>query len=59
MKKVSTKDKFIKAHQIDGQKADAGEIDFEVGFFHELGSTFKSNEDDIRKNYLVIAAKIL
>ena len=41
------------------QTEDQGELDFEIGLYHELGVTFKSNEDDIRNNYLIIAEKIL
>lgn len=36
-----------------------GDLNFEVGLYSELGVTFKSNEDDIRNNYLAIAEKIL
>lgn len=31
----------------------------EIGFLHELGSTFKSTQDDIRNNYLNVVDKMI
>lgn len=58
LKKVTNKDRFMHTFKMESSE-EQGDLNFEVGLYSELGVTFKSNEDDIRNNYLAIAEKIL
>lgn len=55
-KQFTIKEKYTSAFQFD--YVDEG-TDHEIGFLHELGSTFKSTKDDLRTNYLIVIDKIL